>query len=114
MPGIAPPLRKTSISRLTRRQVFGEDQIAKSRSSPALPDVRPAPQAGCFVSGLLVSSESQIALRYRAFGILAVEPSSVSAERPPSVGRLGVLSSAQAASQPRARAPVASRHAVTA
>src|SRR4051794_8023274 len=33
-------------------------------SSPALPDVRPAPQAGCFVSGLKLSKDSaQITLR---------------------------------------------------
>src|SRR5215218_2107518 len=41
-----------------------------------LPDVRPAPQAGCFVSGFYVSSESQITLRHRAFGTVAVSPSS--------------------------------------
>src|SRR5829696_346705 len=50
--------------------------------SPALPDVRPAPQAGCFVSGLLVSSESQIALRHRAFGTVVVVPSSGASEPP--------------------------------
>jgi hypothetical protein len=38
--------------------------------------VRPAPQAGCFVSRLDVSCESQIALRYWAFGTVAVAPSS--------------------------------------
>jgi hypothetical protein len=56
--GIASPLRKTRAFRLTRRQVFGESLSAKIRSSPALPNVRPAPQAGCFVSGL-GSSETQ-------------------------------------------------------
>ena len=46
-------------------------------SSPALPDVRPAPQAGCFVSRLKFSKDSaQIALRHRAFGTVAVVPSS--------------------------------------
>src|SRR3954452_16054892 len=44
----------TAVSRLTRGQVFGEDQSAKTLISPALPDVRPAPQAGCFVSRLQV------------------------------------------------------------
>src|SRR3954453_23822298 len=39
--------------------------------------VRPAPQAGCFVSRLSVSCESQIALRHRAFGTVALAPSSV-------------------------------------
>ncbi len=41
-----------SISRLTRRQVFGEDHDANQCSTPALPDERPAPKAGCFVSRL--------------------------------------------------------------
>src|SRR3954463_10829779 len=54
MSGKALPLRETAVSRLTRGQVFGEDQIATNDLSPALPDVRPAPQAGCFVSGLQV------------------------------------------------------------
>src|SRR5215212_11443549 len=52
--GKAPPLPEMTISGLTRGQVFGEDQSAKTLISPALPDVRPAPQAGCFVSGLQV------------------------------------------------------------
>src|SRR5215213_4465243 len=56
--GKAPPSPETTISDLTRGQVFGEDQIATNDHSPALPDVRPAPQAGCFVSGLLRSHES--------------------------------------------------------
>src|SRR5215203_3842053 len=54
MSGKAPPLSEMTISDLTRGQVFGEDQSAKIDHSPALPDVRPAPQAGCFVSGLQV------------------------------------------------------------
>src|SRR5215212_6233200 len=70
--GKAPPSPEMTISGLTRGQVVGEDQIAKSLISSALPDVRPAPQAGCFVSRLDVSSESQIALRYRAFRTVAV------------------------------------------
>src|SRR5215210_9189364 len=52
--GKAPLLRETAVSRLTRGQVFGEDDDANQSPSPALPDVRPAPQAGCFVSGLQV------------------------------------------------------------
>ncbi len=51
--------------------------------SPALPDVRPAPQAGCFVSRLDVSYESQITLRHRAFGTVALAPSSAPFEWPP-------------------------------
>src|SRR5215211_4988545 len=50
--------------------------------SPALPDVRPAPQAGCFVSRLSASKDSaQITLRHRAFRTVAVPPSSASAKR---------------------------------
>ena len=53
--------------------------IAKSMISPALPDVRPAPQAGCFVSRLDVSKDSaQITLRHRVFGTVAGAPSSAS------------------------------------
>src|SRR5215217_6565708 len=54
MSGKAPPLRETAVSRLTSGQVFGEDDDANQSPSPALPDVRPAPQAGCFVSRLQV------------------------------------------------------------
>ena len=58
--------------------------------SPALPDVRPAPQAGCFVSRLDVSCESQIALRHRAFRTVALAPSSALANRPPTDGSPGL------------------------
>jgi hypothetical protein len=45
--------------------------------SPALPDVRPAPQAGCFVSRLKLSKDSaQSDLRHRAFRTVAIAPSS--------------------------------------
>src|SRR4051794_16517411 len=45
--------------------------------APALPDVRPAPQAGCFVSGLKLSKDSaQSDLRHRAFRTVAIAPSS--------------------------------------
>ena len=45
--------------------------------TPALPDVRPAPQAGCFVSGLKLSKDSaQSDLRHRAFRTVAIAPSS--------------------------------------
>ena len=67
MSGKAPPPPETVISGLTRRQLVGEDQIAKSRSAPALPDVRPAPKAGCFVSGPRLSyataDSGQVTLR---------------------------------------------------
>jgi hypothetical protein len=51
-----------------------------NHQSPALPDVRPAPQAGCFVSRLDVSCESQITLRHWAFGTLTMVPSSALSE----------------------------------
>jgi hypothetical protein len=65
-----------TISGLTRGRLVGENDVAKQSSSPALPDVQPAPQAGCFVSRLSISCESQIALRHRAFGTVAMAPSS--------------------------------------
>ena len=76
--GMAPPLRKTRAFRLTDGTDFGRIKVLAIDHSRHLPDVRPAPQAGCFVSGLSVSYESQIALRHRAFGTVAVAPSSTS------------------------------------
>src|SRR5215207_8108951 len=78
--GKAPPSPEMTIPGLTRGQVVGEYQSAKIDITPALPDVRPAPQAGCFVSRLLASCESQIALRHWAFGTVAVAPSSTALE----------------------------------
>jgi hypothetical protein len=60
-------------------------------SSPALPDVRPAPSAGCFVSRLYISSESQITLRHRAFRTVAVVPSSVLLNRAVALGGVVAL-----------------------
>src|SRR3954447_18110524 len=57
--------------------------------TPALPDVRPAPQAGCFVSRLYASCESQITLRHRAFRTLALPPSSALTKRPPDTPSFG-------------------------
>jgi hypothetical protein len=72
-----PPSPEMSISSLTRRRLVGDDDVAKHFITPALPDVRPAPQAGCFVSGLSASKDSaQIALRHRVFRTVAVTPSS--------------------------------------
>src|SRR5829696_8187850 len=77
MSGKAPPLPEMTISDLTRGQVFGDDLNRDEQISPALPDVRPAPQAGCFVSRLLASKDSaQITLHHRAFGTVAIESSS--------------------------------------
>src|SRR3954454_23074148 len=83
--GKAPPWPEMTTSGLTRGQVFGEDQIAKSNDLPRpCRTVRPAPQAGCFVSGLKLSKDSaQITLRHRAFRTGALAPSSASAKRPP-------------------------------
>src|SRR5215207_3457210 len=80
--GKAPPSPEMTISSLTRGQVFGEDQIARLDRPRLCRTLRPAPQAGCFVSRLYVSSKSQIALRHRAFGTVAVAPSSASAKEP--------------------------------
>jgi hypothetical protein len=83
--GKAPPWPEIVISGLTRGQVFGEDQIAKSNDLPRpCRTLRPAPQAGCFVSRLSASKDSaQITLRHRAFRTVAIAPSSASAEGPP-------------------------------
>src|SRR3954451_16826068 len=43
--------------------------------TPALPDVRPAPQAGCFVSRLYASCESQVVCDSLAFRTGALAPS---------------------------------------
>src|SRR3954465_251493 len=51
-------------------------QTAKVRLPRLCRTLRPAPQAGCFVSRLSVSCESQITLRHRAFGTVAGVPSS--------------------------------------
>src|SRR3954453_14182671 len=45
------------ISHLTKGRVFGESQIAKSRLSRLWPDVRAAPQAARFISGLANPSQ---------------------------------------------------------
>src|SRR4051812_34950810 len=77
--GKAPPLPKTTIFGLTRGQVFGEDLNCDEQMLPRLcRTMRPAPQAGCFVSRLYASCESQITLRHWAFGTVALAPSSVS------------------------------------
>src|SRR5215212_3621169 len=75
--GKAPPLPEMTISGLTESGLSGRMMSPNFSSSPALPDVRPAPQAGCFVSRLKLSNDSaQIALRHRAFGTVALAPSS--------------------------------------
>jgi hypothetical protein len=46
--GKAPPPPEMTISGLTRGRLVGEDQIAKSNLSPALPDVAARPSGGLF------------------------------------------------------------------
>jgi hypothetical protein len=83
MSGKAPPSPEMSISGLTESGLSGKIISPKIDFSPALPDVRPAPQAGCFVSRLSASKDSaQITLRHRAFRTVAVAPSS-GATKPP-------------------------------
>src|SRR4051794_9246906 len=75
--GKAPLLPEMMHSDLTESGLSGRIMSPNIDLSPALPDVRPAPQAGCFVSGLYVSKDSaQITLRHRAFRTVAVAPSS--------------------------------------
>src|SRR3954467_3973770 len=75
--GKAPPSPKMSIFGLTRGQVFGEDQVATLIIPRLCRTLRPAPQAGCFVSRLYVSKDSaQITLRHGAFRTVALAPSS--------------------------------------
>src|SRR4051794_13360802 len=75
--GKAPPSPKTTIFGLTEGQVFGEDQDANLDLPRLCRTVRPAPQAGCFVSRLSASKDSaQITSRHRAFRTVAVAPSS--------------------------------------
>src|SRR4051812_47992208 len=75
--GKAPPSPEMTISGLTESGLSGRIILPKLIHSPALPDVRPAPQAGCFVSGLKLSKDSaQITLRHQAFRTVAIVSSS--------------------------------------
>src|SRR3954462_2036438 len=77
--------------RLDERAGFGEDLDCYEQIIPRLcRTLRPAPQAGCFVSRLSASKDSaQITLRHRTFRPAAVAPSSAPFERPPSAGLRG-------------------------
>src|SRR4051794_28446181 len=66
--GKAPPSPEMTTSGLTRGWLVGDDDDANQFITPALPDVRPAPQAGCFVSGLYASCESQRTCDSLTFG----------------------------------------------
>ena len=69
--------------RLDERAGFGEDQIAQICFPRLCRTLRPAPQAGCFVSRLSASKDSaQITLRHRAFRTVALTPSSASLDWP--------------------------------
>jgi len=90
--GKAPPSPEMTISGLTKGQLVGDDDVAKHFIIPRLcRTLRPAPQAGCFVSRLSASNDSaQIALRHRAFRTVALAPSSALANRPPTDGSPGL------------------------
>src|SRR4051812_39398662 len=57
--GKAPPLREMAVSRLTRGRLFGRIRVLSSDLSRLCRTCGPPLQAGCFVSRLYVSSESQ-------------------------------------------------------
>src|SRR4051812_46614689 len=92
---------------LDERVGFGEDQVAKHDLPRPCRTLRPAPQAGCFVSRLDVSCESQIALRHRAFGTVALAPSSTLAGT--AASRAAAWRPPASSSGPDASLPVAVR-----
>src|SRR5215207_547620 len=61
--GKAPPLPEMTISGLTESGLSGRIISPRLIHSPALPDVRPAPQAGCFVSRLATPSQISVVFR---------------------------------------------------
>src|SRR3954462_10586937 len=75
--GKAPPSPEMVISGLTESGLSGR-MMTPINSFPRLcRTLRPAPQAGCFVSGLKLSKDSaQITSRHRAFRTAAIAPSS--------------------------------------
>src|SRR4051812_632666 len=75
--GKAPPSPEITISGLTRGQVSGSIRLRHLDLPRLCRTLRPAPQAGCFVSGLKLSKDSaQITSRHRAFRTVALAPSS--------------------------------------
>src|SRR5215207_7358708 len=74
--GKAPPSPEMTISGLTESGLSGKIMSPNNDIPRLCRTLRPAPQAGCFVSRLDVSGESQIALRHWAFRTVAVAPSS--------------------------------------
>src|SRR5215203_5537521 len=69
--------------RLDERAGFRGRSIRQDYRPRLCRTLRPAPQAGCFVSRLKLSKDSaQITLRHRAFRTVAVAPSSASAKWP--------------------------------
>ena len=81
--GKAPPSPEMTISGLTLKRLVGKIGVLSSDLSRLCRTLRPAPQAGCFVSGLYVSKDSaQITLRHRTFRTVALAPSSASLDWP--------------------------------
>src|SRR5215216_1639976 len=78
--GKAPPSPEMTLSGLTESGLSGRMMTPIDHHPRLCRTLRPAPQAGCFVSRLYASCESQIALRHRAFGTVAIESSSTSAK----------------------------------
>src|SRR3954453_8679995 len=79
----APPSPEMTISGLTESGLSGKIMSPNNDVPRLCRTLRPAPQAGCFVSGLRLSKDSaQIALRHRAFRTVALAPSSGSAKWP--------------------------------
>src|SRR3954468_5840637 len=76
--GKAPLLPEMMHSDLTESGLSGRIMSPNIDLSPALPDVRPAPQAGCFVSRLYASCESQRPCDSFAFRTRATVSSSIS------------------------------------
>src|SRR3954447_21075074 len=75
--GKAPPSPEMTISGLTGSGMSGRIISPKIDLPRLCRTLRPAPQAGCFVSGLKLSKDSaQITLRHRAFRTVVLAPSS--------------------------------------
>ena len=82
MSGKAPPSPEMTIFGLTESGLSGKIMTPINDFPRLCRTLRPAPQAGCFVSRLSASKDSaQITLRHRAFRTVAVAQSSTLAEQ---------------------------------
>src|SRR4051794_15765118 len=82
--GKTPPSPEMTLSGLTEGGLSGKIMSPDIDFPRLCRTLRPAPQAGCFVSRLRLSKDSaQITSRHRAFRTAAVVSSSVSAKWPP-------------------------------